>query len=87
MNMKRLIYKSILFFVVLMMSFSLYARSLVKKDSEKKNSVPTVNVRMPFTKGLNLTKWLEPFGFGNSSSTHFGKSDFVDIKSLGVEIV
>lgn len=87
MNMKRLIYKSILFFVVLMMSFSLYGTTSLKNDSEKKNTVPTVNVRMPFTKGLNLTKWLEPFGFGNSSSTHFGKSDFVDIKSLGVEIV
>lgn len=57
------------------------------EDSAAAGTVPRVNVTMPFSKGLNLTGWLEPFGVSNSSSTHFGKSDFEDIKSLGVEIV
>lgn len=56
-------------------------------DLEKKLNVPKVNVTMPFTKGLNLSGWLEPFGVSNATSTYYGKSDFEDIKSLGVEIV
>ena len=51
------------------------------------SKVPVVEKKMPYTKGLNLTQWLEPFGAGNSSSTRYGKTDFENIKSLGVEIV
>lgn len=50
-------------------------------------NIQKVEVTMPFTKGLNLTSWLEPFGLSNANSSKFGKSDFQDIKSLGVEIV
>ncbi len=46
-----------------------------------------VNRKLPFTKGLNLSSWLEPFGFANSSKDWFGEQDFKDIKSLGVEAV
>ena len=57
------------------------------KNSSASDSVPKVNVKLPFTKGLNLSNWLEPFGYGNSASYYFGKQDFEDIKSLGVEVV
>lgn len=50
-------------------------------------NVPKVNKIMPYTKGLNLSSWLEPFGSGNSCSTQFDKTDFEDIKSLGVEVL
>ena len=46
-----------------------------------------VNKIMPFTKGLNLSIWLEDLGGGNSRSLLFNRQDFEDIKSLGVEIV
>ena len=53
-----------------------------------KDTVPQkVNVTMPFSKGINLTGWLEDYGSGNYSSIYIGKQDFEDIKSLGVEII
>ncbi len=51
------------------------------------NEVTGVDVTMPFSKGVNLSQWLEPFSGGNSTSTMFSKQDFIDMKSLGVEIV
>ena len=48
---------------------------------------PKVEKTMPFSKGLNLSGWLEDLGEGNSRSLMFDRQDFEDIKSLGVEIV
>ena len=53
----------------------------------KEKEVPKVNKVMPFTKGLNLSGWLEGYGNSNWKSELFGRQDFEDIKSLGVEIV
>ena len=53
----------------------------------KEKEVPKVNKVMPFTKGLNLTGWLEGYDNSNWRSELFGRQDFEDIKSLGVEIV
>lgn len=53
----------------------------------KEKEVPKVQKTMPFTKGLNLTGWLEGYNNSNWRSDLFGKQDFEDIKSLGVEIV
>ncbi len=50
-------------------------------------AAPKVNKIMPYSKGLNLSTWLEPFGAGNSCSTHFDRTDFENIKSLGVEVL
>lgn len=53
----------------------------------KEKEVPKVNKVMPFTKGLNLSGWLEGYDNSNWKSELFGRQDFEDIKSLGVEIV
>lgn len=53
----------------------------------KEKEVPKVQKTMPFTKGINLTGWLEGYNNSNWRSDLFGKQDFEDIKSLGVEIV
>ena len=50
----------------------------------KAKEVPRVNKTMPFSKGINLTCWLEgnqPYNVAN-----FGRQDFEDIKSLGADI-
>ncbi len=49
--------------------------------------VPRVNKSMPYAKGLNLSEWLEVGGFGNVRKCIYGKQDFENIKSLGVEII
>lgn len=46
-----------------------------------------VNKTLPFSKGINLTMWLEPFGIYNSGTTYFSKQDFIDIKNLGAEVI
>ena len=53
----------------------------------KEKEVAKVNKVMPFTKGLNLSWWLEDLGRGNSRSLMFNRQDFEDIKSLGVEVI
>ncbi len=53
----------------------------------KEKEVAKVNKVMPFTKGLNLSGWLEDLGRGNSRSLMFNRQDFEDIKSLGVEVI
>ena len=53
----------------------------------KEKEVPKVNKVMPFTKGLNLSIWLEVRNNSIWLSELFGRQDFEDIKSLGVEIV
>ncbi|MBO4387756.1 MAG: glycoside hydrolase family 5 protein, partial [Treponema sp.] len=64
-------------FVVLLLCFT----------AAKEKDVPKVQKTMPFTKGINLTGWLEGYSNNNWRSDLFGKQDFEDIKSLGVEIV
>ena len=53
----------------------------------KEKEVPKVEVTMPFSKGVNLSYWLEPEWFGNDGTTYYNKQDFEDIKSIGVDIV
>lgn len=48
---------------------------------------PRVKKTMPFTKGLNLSLWLEVRNNICWLSELFDRQDFEDIKSLGVEIV
>lgn len=51
-------------------------------------STPRVKATLPFSKGLNFSEWLEPCpGFIDGHFDYFGKQDFIDIESLGVEIV
>ena len=50
-------------------------------------TVPRVEVTMPFHKGVNLSNWLEPWYGLSVSSNFFGRQDFEDMKSMGVEIV
>ncbi len=59
----------------------------VSTFAAKEKEVAKVNKVMPFTKGLNLTGWLEGYDNSNWRSELFGRQDFEDIKSLGVEIV
>lgn len=52
------------------------------------NSVTKVESKPPFSKGLNLSTWLEPaWGITDANFSSFGKQDFIDIKNLGVEII
>ncbi len=59
----------------------------VSAFAAKEKEVAKVNKVMPFTKGLNLSGWLEDLGRGNSRSLMFNRQDFEDIKSLGVEVI
>lgn len=74
-------------FSVLFLLLGLITANVWAEEAPGKSGVPKVNVSLPFTKGLNLSGWLEPFGISNSSASYFGKADFEDIKSLGVEIL
>ncbi|MBR4824395.1 MAG: cellulase family glycosylhydrolase [Spirochaetaceae bacterium] len=55
--------------------------------SAQKKEPPKVNVTKLYTKGLNLSIWLEPGGFGNIGKCIYGKQDFENIKNLGIEII
>lgn len=47
-----------------------------------------VEKKLPYSKGLNISNWLEPSaGYIDGNFGNFGKQDFIDIKNLGVEIV
>lgn len=51
-------------------------------------SGPKVAKKLPYSKGLNLSEWLEPVpGFIDGHFDSYGKQDFIDIKNLGVEVV
>ena len=45
---------------------------------------PKVKKQLPFTKGINLPVWME---YGRFNTLLYGKKDFENIKSLGVEAV
>ena len=49
--------------------------------------VPKVNKTLPFHKGISVNNWLEDFGCGNFKKNDYDKSDFENIKSLGVDFV
>ncbi len=52
------------------------------------NPVTKVEAKLPFSKGLNLSNWLEPaWGIKDANYCAFGKQDFIDIKNLGVEVI
>ena len=46
--------------------------------------IPRVKKQLPFSKGINLPVWME---YGRFNSLLYGKKDFENIKSLGVEAV
>ena len=55
--------------------------------STQLNAQVSDTTELPFTKGVNLTNW---FQAGSSGSIDFSKytyEDFVDIKSLGVDVI
>ena len=70
----------ILPFLILILSANVFAQKSSKSPSQVKKT-------MPYTKGLNLSEWLEVGGFGNIRKCIYGKQDFENIKSLGVEII
>ena len=72
---------------VLFISIVLVSEFFAQKSSDRQQNVSKVEKTMPYTKGLNLSGWLEAYGNSNASSERFGRQDFEDIKSLGVEIV
>ena len=51
-------------------------------------SGPKVEKKLPYSKGLNFSEWLEPVpGFIDGHFNSYGKQDFIDIKNMGVEVV
>ena len=46
--------------------------------------VPKVKKQLPFSKGVNLPVWME---FGRFNTLLYGRKDFADLKSIGVEAV
>lgn len=51
-------------------------------------SGPKVEKKLPYSKGLNFSEWLEPvLGFIDGHFNSYGKQDFIDIKNMGVEVV
>ena len=48
------------------------------------NNVPRTNKALPFNKGINLTVWME---YSRMNTLMYGRKDFENIKSLGVEVV
>ena len=47
-------------------------------------TVPKVKKQLPFSKGINLPVWME---YGRFNTLLYGKKDFENIKSIGVEAV
>ena len=72
--------KIILPLLILILSANIYAQKNSKAPSQVKKT-------MPYAKGLNLSEWLEHGAFGNVRKCIYGKKDFENIKSLGVEII
>ncbi|MBP5402098.1 MAG: glycoside hydrolase family 5 protein [Treponema sp.] len=72
-------------FAILVLGMS----AIIAQEKNDGKEIPRVNVTMPFSKGLNLSNWLELHRreYSNIESEFFGKQDFIDIKSLGVEII
>ena len=66
--------------------FAVFVFAALSVTAQKKEP-SKVNVVKPYTKGLNLSEWLEQGGFGNIRKCIYGKQDFENIKSLGVEII
>ena len=48
------------------------------------NNVPRTNKVLSFNKGINLTVWME---YSRMNTMLYGRKDFENIKSLGVEVV
>lgn len=72
--LKKRLFLSILFFCFLVLCHS---KEVVK-----------VEKKLPYSKGVNLSSWLEPQnGFIDGSFYNYGRQDFVDLKNLGVEVV
>lgn len=57
---------------------------IVLSNLYSENSIPKVQKELPFSKGLNLSNWLE---YSRNNTMRFGKKDFENIKSLGVEVI
>ena len=51
------------------------------------SNVQNYSQSTPFSKGINLTNWFQANGAGQIQFTKYTKSDFVDIKSLGVDVI
>ncbi|MBQ6029182.1 MAG: hypothetical protein IJL24_06615, partial [Treponema sp.] len=47
-------------------------------------NIPKVKKTLPFSKGINLPVWME---YGRFNTLLYGKKDFENIKSIGVEAV
>lgn len=45
------------------------------------------NAQVPFTKGVNLTEWLQASNVNKINFEKFTKKDFADIKSLGCDVI
>lgn len=82
-------------FITLAVILGIFTADSFAAASKTSGTSQQVKKTMPFTKGLNLAVWLEanytPDGkvaaLSDSNRLRFGKQDFEDIKSLGVEIV
>jgi len=43
--------------------------------------------QLPFKKGVNFTKWFETRSFSDINFTKYTEQDFIDVKSLGADVV
>ena len=63
---------------------ALFATLLFLSGALFATETPKVKKQLPFTKGINLPVWME---YGRFNTLLYGKKDFENIKSLGVEVV
>ena len=68
--------------LLLTANLSAFGQSLFKTDIS-----PQLNNPLPFSKGININTWLEPYESCRSGITHFGKQDLVNIKNMGADVV
>ena len=66
-------------FLAVLLSCLLFLGSVYSAEN-----VIKTNKKLPFSKGVNLPGWLE---YNRNNTLLFGKKDFENIKSLGVEVL
>lgn len=75
------------FFITIIFTFFAASFSFAQNSLFSKSSIPHVNNALPFSKGISIPTWFEPYEQCQSGITYFGKHDFVNIRNMGADII
>jgi endoglucanase len=76
---------SILLFIIV---FAGVFSCVTPGDNDKEHGIPSSKItEVPFTRGVNLTNWLQTSGPRQIQFTKFTREDFINIKNLGCDVI